>query len=43
MNGEPGVRQVHPGMRADIENLDRNRAYGKIGEPSDPVSLVIKA
>jgi hypothetical protein len=43
MNGEPGVRQVHPGMRADIENLDRNRAYGKIGEPSDPVSMVIKA
>jgi hypothetical protein len=43
MNGEPGVRQVHPGMRADIENLDRNRAFGKIGEPSDPVSIVIKA
>lgn len=42
-NGEPGVRVVHPGMRDDVENIDRNRAFGKIVSASDPVSTVIKA
>ena len=42
-NGEPGVRVVHPGMREDVENMDRNRAFGKIVTASDPVSTVIKA
>ena len=42
-NGQPGVIVVHPGLREDAENLDRNRAYGKIVQPSDNVNVVIKA
>ena len=42
-NGEPGVIVVHPGLREDVENMDRNRAFGKIITASDPVSKVIKA
>ena len=34
---------VHPGMQEDAENIDRNRAFGKIVTASDPVSKVIKA
>lgn len=41
--GQPGVRVVHPGMREDAENIDRNRAFGKIVTASDPVGSVIKA
>jgi len=42
-NGQPGVIVVHPGLREDAENLDRNRAYGKIVTASAPVGQVIKA
>lgn len=42
-NGLPGVIVVHPGLREDAENLDRNRAYGKIVQPSAAVGQVIKA
>jgi hypothetical protein len=30
-------------MQEDAENIDRNRAFGKIVTASDPVSKVIKA
>jgi len=30
-------------MIDDAENIDRNRAFGKIIQNSDPVSLVMKA
>lgn len=37
-NGQPGVIVVHPGLMEDAENIDRNRAFGKIVTASAPVS-----
>lgn len=42
-NGEPGVIIVHPGLKEDVENMDRNRAFGKKATACDQVSKVIKA
>ena len=41
--GQPGFRSVHPGLVEDVENLDRNAAYGKSTHSSMHVGQVIKA
>ena len=40
---EPGIRIVHPGLIADVENLDRNSAFGKQSLASEKVDEVVKA
>jgi len=37
------VKQVHPGLKEDLENIDQNRAYGKVTFASDHVGEVMKA
>ena len=37
------MRQIHYGLRDDMENIDHNRAFGKQSHPSDHVDVVIKA
>lgn len=41
--GQPGFRTVHPGQVEDVENLDRNVAYGKSTHSSMHVETVMKA
>jgi hypothetical protein len=40
---EPGIRIVHPGLIADVENIDRNSAFGKHSLASEKVDEVVKA
>ena len=40
---EPGIRMVHPGLVEHVENLDRNRTYGKQTQGSENINGVIKA
>ncbi len=40
---EPGVRVIHPGLVEHAENLDRNRAFGKLTLGSESVEEVFKA
>ena len=37
---EPGTRIVHPGLVEHVENLDRNRAYGKLTQGSESIGEV---
>jgi hypothetical protein len=43
--GQPGFKSVHPGLFEDVENLDKNAAYGKPtnAAKSEHVNKVLKA
>ena len=42
-NGQPGVRQVHPGMAEDVQNIDFYKAYGVKTNRNEQLETVLKA
>lgn len=40
---QPGAILVHPGLQKDVENIDRNKAQGKMIAASEDLGQVIKA